>query len=218
MSDHVLVAAPAVQARERLLAQVRRDGLRGAVADALTHGKELRAPLAEPVQGLTVRTLPTYRSGAVTVIPLRWYTNLDFDDRFPVVDANLELEQAEPGTSRLSLTGIYHPATGQPGGTLTQDDTPAAIRRFLGRLADILAPGQPRTPQRSTEHGQPFNPTMHQRAATMTQHPSLMPASARTIPTSPPSKAEDDVTRLLAWCLAGPPHMAAAGRCRGRAE
>ena len=34
MSDHVLVGAPVDQARQRLLAQVRRDGLHGAVAGA----------------------------------------------------------------------------------------------------------------------------------------------------------------------------------------
>jgi hypothetical protein len=143
MSEQVLVGAPAEQARRRLFAQVRRDGLHGAVADAFADSNEPPSSAALPVphQALTVHTLPSYRSGAVTVIPLRWYTTSDFDDRFPAVDANLELEQAEPGTSRLRLTGIYRSPPGQPATTRQQDQTRATIRHFLTRLADILAPG-----------------------------------------------------------------------------
>ncbi|HEY4994105.1 MAG TPA: hypothetical protein VII33_18690, partial [Nakamurella sp.] len=143
MSEQVLVGAPAEPARRRLFAQVRRDGLHGAVADAFADNKEPPSSAALPVphQELTVHTLPSYRSGAVTVIPLRWYTTSDFDDRFPDVDANLELEQAEPGTSRLGLTGIYRSPTGQPATTRQHDETRATIRHFLTRLADILAPG-----------------------------------------------------------------------------
>ena len=158
MSEQVLVGAPVEPARRRLFAQVRRDGLHGAVADAFADNKEPPSSAALPVphQELTVHTLPSYRSGAVTVIPLRWYTTSDFDDRFPDVDANLELERAEPGTSRLRLTGIYRSPTGQPATTRQQDQTRATIRHFLTRLADILAPGaRDDRPQRDNHEPSP---------------------------------------------------------------
>lgn len=140
MSDEVLVGAPVDQARQRLLAQVRRDGLHAAVAGAFAD-RDLLPGSAVPAahdRKLTVHTLPSYLSGAVTVIPLRWYTNSTFDDRFPVVDANIELQQAEPGTSRLGLTGIYRPATGKPNTSREKDEARATIRQFLGRLATYL--------------------------------------------------------------------------------
>ena len=128
MSEHVLVGAPVDQARQRLLAQVRRDGLhaplRGRSPTGEGHG---RGRGRGDDRKLTVRTLPSYLTGAVTVIPLRWYTSSTFDDRFPVVDANIELQQAEPGTCRLGLTGIYRPRTGQPppAGTRTSPAAPS---------------------------------------------------------------------------------------------
>ena len=141
MSDEVLVAAPLAQARQRLLAQVHSDGLQAAVAGAFADGARLVASgaLAAPDQKLTVHTLPSYLSGAVTVVPLRWYTNSAFDDHFPAVDANLELEQAEHGTSRLGLTGIYRPAAGHVNTTRQEQDARTTIRHFLARMADILA-------------------------------------------------------------------------------
>ena len=139
MSDHVLVGAPVDQARQRLLAQVRRDGLHGAVAGAFAVRDGLPgAGAAAPERKLTVHTLPSYLNGAVTVIPLRWYTSSTVDDRFPVVDANIELQQAETGTSRLGLTGIYRRAPEQGSTSGEQDDARATIRRFLGRLSTIL--------------------------------------------------------------------------------
>ena len=140
MSDHVLVGAPVDQARQRLLAQVRRDGLSAAAAGAFADRDGLPGlgAAAEHDRTLTVHTLPSYLNGAVTVIPLRWYTSSTVDDRFPVVDANIELQQAEPGTSRLGLTGIYRPAPGHPDTGGDQDDARATIRRFLKRLATIL--------------------------------------------------------------------------------
>jgi hypothetical protein len=140
MSDEVLVAAPVNQARQRLLAQVRRDGLHAAVAGAFADRDRLPGG-CEPAacdRKLTVQTLPSYLSGAVTVIPLRWFTSPTFDDRFPVVDANIELQQADSGTSRLGLTGIHRPTTGQLNISREQDDVRATIRQFLRRLATIL--------------------------------------------------------------------------------
>ena len=57
---------------------------------------------------------------------------------YPVVDANLGLQQTEPGTSRLGFTGIYRPGTGEGSTTGEEDVARATIRRFLGRLATIL--------------------------------------------------------------------------------
>jgi hypothetical protein len=54
------------------------------------------------------------------------------------VDANIELQQAEPETSRLGVSGIYHPTTGQPSTSTEQNDVRATIRQFLERLANIL--------------------------------------------------------------------------------
>jgi hypothetical protein len=140
MSDHVLVGAPVDQARQRLLALVRRDGLSAAVAGAFADrdGPRVAGAPAAPDRKLTVHTLPSYLNGAVTVIPLRWYTGSTVADRFPVVDANIELQQAGTGTSRLGLTGIYRPTPGRPNTSRDQDNARATIRHFLGRLATIL--------------------------------------------------------------------------------
>jgi hypothetical protein len=141
MSDHVLVGAPVDQARRRLLAQVRRDDLLAAVAGAFADqdGPPVVGAAAAPDRKLVVHTLPSYLVGAVTVVPLRWSTGSTFGDHFPVMDANIELQQAEPGTSRLGLTGIYRPAPGQSNTTSgDQDDARTTIRHFLGRLAAIL--------------------------------------------------------------------------------
>ena len=128
------------QARQRLLAQVHRDGLHAAVAGSFTDAEKRTDAGMAAATGpkLTVRTLPSYLSGAVTVLPLRWYTSSTFDDRFPVVDANLGLQQAEPGTSRLGFTGIYRPGTAQDSTSGEQDVARATIRRFLERLVPIL--------------------------------------------------------------------------------
>lgn len=65
----------------------------------------------------------------------------DLRRRFPVVDANIELQKAETGTSRLGLTGIYRPTPIQPNTSREQVDAGATIRQFLGRLATILTIG-----------------------------------------------------------------------------
>ena len=143
MSDEVLVGAPVEQARQRLFAQVRLDGLQSAVAGAFTDGTGNSGDDApeQHNQAPTVQTLPGYRSGPITVVPLRWYVRSTSGERFPAVDANLELQQARPGTSRLALTGIYRSATGEFVTTAQQDDARATVRQFLGRLARI--PGRP---------------------------------------------------------------------------
>jgi len=140
IADEVLIGTPVGQARQRLLAQVGRDELHAIVAGAFADRDRLpgsREPTAHE-QTLTVHTLPSYLNGPVTVIPLRWYTSPTFDEAFPVVDANIELQQAEPETSRLGVSGIYHPTTGQPSTSTEQNDVRATVRQFLERLANIL--------------------------------------------------------------------------------
>lgn len=141
MSDEVLVGAPVDQARQRLFAQVRLDGLQSAVTGAFADGsRHPGTDLHESHhQEPTVHTLPGYLSGPVTVIPLRWYLSSAKGERFPAVDANLELQQADPGTSRLGITGIYRSAAGEFVTNGQQDEARSTVRQFLGRLARILA-------------------------------------------------------------------------------
>ena len=140
ISDEVPVGAPVDQARDRLFAQVDHDGLNAAAAGAFADLEKFPGPSGPAARclGLTVHTLPSYRSGPVTVVPLRLYTSSASDDRFPTMDANLELQQAEQGTSRLALTGSCRAATAEPFTGREQEDARTIIRHFLGRLAESL--------------------------------------------------------------------------------
>lgn len=144
VSEEVLVGAPVDEARQRLFAQLDLDGLHDAAVGALTDIERSTATGASAARQriLTVHTLPSYLSGQVTVIPLRWNTSSPLDDRFPVMDANLELQLVTPVTSRLSLTGSCRSATGQPVTKVEQDDALAIIKQFLGRLAGVLGTAQ----------------------------------------------------------------------------
>ena len=140
VSEAVVVGASLDQARERLFAQVGHDGLHAAAAGAFADIEKSPGPIGLGARhlGLTVHTLPSYRSGPVTVVPLRWYTSSALDDRFPTMDANLELQHADPGTTRLSLTGSCRAATGQPFTGGEQEDARTVIRHFLGHIAENL--------------------------------------------------------------------------------
>ena len=126
------------QARQRLLAQVHRDGLHAAVAGSFTRRREAHrrgqgcgnrpeADRAHPSQ------LPQWRRH---VIPLRWYYQFPFDDRFPVVDANLGLQRRNQDQSA-GLHRIY--GQDRPGQHQRRAGRRrATIRRFLERLHTIL--------------------------------------------------------------------------------
>ncbi len=147
VEDVTPIMLPVAVAQERLLAFLQVDGLQSASADAFSKGQVLlmRAGFAGLSKQVNVQNLPPYPRGETTVVPIRWVATGPMADLFPPLDANLELDPAEGGTSRLALRGIYRPPLGRIGATLDRFVLHRAARAtaddFLSQVSRaILAP------------------------------------------------------------------------------
>ena len=135
------IGVPVAEAREGLLAVLRRDGLQTVSVDAFSAGQSLlvRAGFAGLSKQVAVQYLPAYRRGDTTVIPIRWVATGPAADLFPPLDANLELDPAGGGTSRLTLRGCYRTPLGRIGAGLDQlvlhQAARATVRRFLAQMS-----------------------------------------------------------------------------------
>jgi len=112
VDEVVSLPIPPAAARDRLLALMRVDaGWQDAASGAFDEGRKLLllAGVAGATKHVIVQSLQPYRRGDTTVIPLRWVTEGPVGDRYPAVDANLELSPAVDGGSRLRFNGSYRP-------------------------------------------------------------------------------------------------------------
>jgi hypothetical protein len=141
------IAVPVGVARERLLAFLQVDGLQAVSSDAFSEGLALllRAGFAGLSKQVAVQHMPAYLRGDTIVIPIRWVATGPVGGLFPPLDANLELDPAEGGTSRLGLRGSYRPPLGRIGASLDQlvlhQAARATLRGFLSRVSHaVLAP------------------------------------------------------------------------------
>ncbi len=132
---------PVGVARDRLLDLLERGGLRDAAAGAFAAGQTvlLRAGFAGPTEQVAVRSLPPYRRGPSMVVLVRWVLTGPAAGLFPPLDANLELDPARDGTSRLTLSGSYRPPVRRSAATLDglllRRAARAAVHGFLTRIA-----------------------------------------------------------------------------------
>ena len=136
---------PYEQARVRLLAYVRDDGLQTSAEDAFEAGRELlvRAGVGALSKEVLVQLLQPYEQGHVTVVPLRWVATGATGTMFPQLDGNLELSPAADG-STLTLAGAYRAPLAAVGASLDRvllhRVADASARRFLGDVvADVCA-------------------------------------------------------------------------------
>ena len=122
VDEGMLLGVPVAVALQRLMAYLQIDGLQSAGSAAFNEGQAvlLRAGFAGLTKQVAVQNLPAYFRGDTTVIPIRWIATGPAGDLFPALDANLELDPAEAGTTRLTFRGSYRPPLGRLGAALDQ--------------------------------------------------------------------------------------------------
>jgi hypothetical protein len=140
VDEGILIEVPVAVALERLTAQLQIGGLQAAGSAAFNEGQAvlLRAGFAGLTKQVAVQNLPGYFRGDTAVIPIRWTATGPAGDLFPALDANLELDPAEAGTTRLTVHGSYRPPLGRFGAALDQlvlhNAARATIRTLLSHL------------------------------------------------------------------------------------
>jgi hypothetical protein len=146
VADEVGLPLAIDAARPRLLAYLSIDGLQEPSEDAFEVGRDLllRAGVGAFSKRMLVQLLRPYQHDGVLVVPVRWVATGATGAMFPQLDGNLELAEAEPGTSVLRLNGAYRPPLAAVGGGLDRlllhRIADATIRRFLQDVASgILA-------------------------------------------------------------------------------
>jgi hypothetical protein len=157
--DEVLVLdVPVAAAQDRLLAFHVDGGVQDAATFAFREGHALLQ--GDGFTGWTdqvaVHSVPAYLRGPTTILPLRWVVTGTSGDIFPAVDANLELDQAPDGRSRLTFRGSYRPPWGQLGFVLDQQRLQDAARATAGglleRVADAMLARRPRSGASSSHY------------------------------------------------------------------
>ena len=147
MGDEVLLELSFPLARARLGALTRGGLLMSASDDA--YGAEITGLMRVGPAGITrlvrvqFRDLPERANTAG--LALRWEVTGPGGALFPVLDADLELVQAGPETTWLTLNGAYRPPLGALGQALDRAMlhrvASATIRSFLSRIAAGLHGG-----------------------------------------------------------------------------
>jgi hypothetical protein len=144
VGDEVLLDLSFPLARDRLGALTRDGLLRSASDDA--YGAEISGLMRVGPAGISrlvrvqFRDLPDRADAAG--LALRWEVTGPRGALFPVLDADLELVQAGPQTTWLTLNGAYRPPLGALGQALDRAIlhrvASATIRGFLSRVATGL--------------------------------------------------------------------------------
>jgi hypothetical protein len=169
--EQLHLPVPVAVVRERLLTQLRTDGLYAASSAALNRGpstihgngdkgdghssgyRQVRADgqvggdgkVAFESRRLTVHTLTPYARGPVTVLPIRWFTDGAGDGR-PSLDANLEFGPSETdATTQLLLVGVFRPMARDSliDHGVQQRISRNTARRFLTKVAALVVRGPP---------------------------------------------------------------------------
>jgi hypothetical protein len=141
-SESLAVDAPLAMVQHRLLTFLRVGDLDGLAEDAYGEGLTLLAHAGAGglSKAVTVQSIPAYRRGAVTVVPIRWVATGPMTRVFPVLDANLELSAADAETT-LTMVGTYRPPFGRLGEAIDKialkSVASATIRTFLSQLSEV---------------------------------------------------------------------------------
>ena len=89
-----------------------------------------------------VGVLPSREIGRVIVVPLRWEATGPAGRLFPALDANVELAAADPGSTRLTVIGVYDPPFGLIGEMIDRALLSVAAQRtaetLVGDIADKI--------------------------------------------------------------------------------
>ena len=142
LSESLLVDVPLAVAQHRLLAFLHVGDLDSVVADAFGEGATVLAKAGVGGLGkmVTVKSIPPYQRGAVTVVPIRWLATGPLSGAFPVLDANLEMAAAGSKTT-VTIIGSYRPPLGKVGeavdSLVLNSVAQSTVRRFLGQLAEV---------------------------------------------------------------------------------
>jgi hypothetical protein len=144
VDEAIPVAVSVALAQEGLLAFLHADGLQNASLDAFNEGQALImcAGFAGLSKQVAVQSLRAYLRAETIVIPIRWVATGRAAELFPPLDANLELDPAQDGTSRLRLRGCYRPPMGPIGAGIDQlvlhQAARATVRGFLSRVSRAI--------------------------------------------------------------------------------
>ena len=143
VSAHILLRAPLAAAADHLRALLRSDQLQPLCLLALADGIRGSALAGLMPPSITVRTVTPYLRNQTTVVQLRWSSRDQAGTEPTLLDGSLELSVDEPGSSRLTLEGIFHP----PGLLAAQRNSPQAAAAavatadsFLAQIAAVIAP------------------------------------------------------------------------------
>jgi hypothetical protein len=152
--EELRLALPVAVARERILTQLRTDGLQAASAAALELGRTAsgsdghragdssghrEGTVPRPSPHLSVHTLPANTRGHVTVIPIRWFVD-DMGHGQPLLDVNLEVAPAQTAdTTLLLLDGLFRPITSSTDQGLHQQSVRRIPRDLLATIAALVA-------------------------------------------------------------------------------
>ncbi len=141
-SESLAVDVPLAMVQHRLLTFFRVGDLDGVAAAAYGQGVTLlaHAGVGGLAKTVAVESIPAYRRGAMTVVPIRWVAAGPMGWAFPVLDANLEMSAADSETT-VTLTGSYRPPLGKVGEAIDRmvlkSVARATIRAFLSHLAKV---------------------------------------------------------------------------------
>jgi hypothetical protein len=148
VSETVSVDVPLAVAQHRLFEHLRLGDLDSLASGAYAEGVMVfaRAGVAGLSKTVEIQSVPAYKRGAITVIPLRWVATGALSGAFPVLDANLELTATDSGT-QLDFIGSYRPPLGVLGAALDRlvmhNVARATVQRFAAQLAEVVTGEHP---------------------------------------------------------------------------
>jgi len=161
LREETVLDAPPLLVQQRLIEQLRLDGLEVASAASFDDERTLlvRAGVAGVTKSVAMASLPAYLRGDVTVIPIRWVATGPLGELFPTLEANLEVSPTDDGRTLLVLVGSYRPPLGRLGATIDHlvmhNVGSATTRGFLSRVSDQIMASHAAQPAAQAEFGNP---------------------------------------------------------------
>jgi hypothetical protein len=142
VSESVTIDVPLAVAQHRLLEYLHGGDLESLASVAYAEGVTVlaRSGIAGLSKTVEIQSIPAYRRGSTTVVPLRWIATGALSGAFPVLDANLELTAENAGTM-LMVVGSYRPPFGVLGAVVDRlvlhGVATSTLRRFVAQLAEV---------------------------------------------------------------------------------